>query len=574
MSFDGAFTHAMVGELSQQLVGGRVSKINQPYDNEVILTIRANRKSLPLLLSANPTFARIQITSIPYVNPATPTNFTMMMRKYLSGAILTQVTQSENDRVVHLDFTSRNELGDQVTLRLIIEIMARHSNVMLIDLATMTILDTIKHVGSDQNRYRTLLPGGTYINPPAQDLINPFNSQAAEQVTDLVRDYPNEDVLSQQLRHTYQGLGQDTGLALAKALHEPGKPVNNFQEFFAHFNQPEPTMVTSDTGKTAFNAFPYRQEHVTLQSFDTLSAMLDYYFQDRVERDRVQQQGSTLIHVVRNELKKNRTKMKKLEATLKAADGADEFRIKGELLTTYLTQIKRGMTSITLPNFYDNEVPIDILLSNQISPSQNAQKYFKKYNKMKASVSYVNDQIAKTQAEIDYLENVSSQIELAAPKDLMDIKVELQQGGYLRDHEHNQRSGKKKRQQVSKPEIFTASDGTKIEVGKNNLQNEKLTLHSAAKSDYWLHVKNMPGSHVIVHDDSPSEDTLLEAANIAAYFSKARQSSSVPVDYVQVKKIRKPNGAKPGFVIYEGQKTLYVTPERQLVDQLSSTKSS
>ncbi|GAX07875.1 MAG TPA: fibronectin/fibrinogen-binding protein [Lactobacillus sp.] len=570
MSFDGAFTHAMVGELSRQLVGGRVSKINQPYNNEVILTVRANRKSLPLLLSANPTFARIQITDIPYVNPVTPTNFTMMMRKYLSGAILTGVSQAANDRVVHLDFTSRNELGDQVTLRLIIEIMARHSNVILIDLATSTILDTIKHVGSDQNRYRTLLPGGHYINPPAQDLIDPFQPDAAHAVESLVRDYPNEDVLTQELRHTYQGLGQDTGLGLAKALHQAGDPVDNFTAFFKRFDDPEPVLVTNDKGKTGFNAFPYGQEHVTSKNFDSLSAMLDFYYQDRAERDRVQQQGSTLIHVVRNELKKNRTKLKKLQSTLKSADDADEYRIKGELLTTYLTKVTRGMTSITLPNFYNDEKPLKIALSNQISPSQNAQKYFKKYNKLKASVSYVNDQMAKTNAEIDYLDNISSQIELAAPKDLADIKAELQQGGYLRDHEHNQRSGKKKRRQVSKPEVFAASDGTKIEVGKNNLQNEKLTLHSAAKTDIWLHVKNMPGSHVIIHDADPSDQTLLEAANIAAYYSKARQSSSVPVDYVQVKKIRKPNGTKPGYVIYEGQKTLFVTPDREFVEKLST----
>lgn len=569
MSFDGAFTHAMVNELSQKLVSGRVSKVNQPYPNEVVLTIRANRTSFPLLLSANPTFARIQTTAIPYVNPVTPTNFTMMMRKYLGGAILTSVSQSENDRVVNLDFTSRNELGDQVSLRLIIEIMARHSNVILIDTETMSILDTIKHVGSDQNRYRTLLPGGRYINPPQQELINPFEDQG-EAITQLVKDFPNEDVLAKQLRLTYQGLGADTALALARHLHQAGDAVSLFKSFFERFDQAEPTLSVASNGKTGFSAFPYPQENVTTKSFDSLSQLLDFYFQDRAERDRVQQQGSTLIHVVRNELKKNRAKLKKLQATLAAAEDADEFRIKGELLTTYLAKVERGMTSITLPNFYDDNQPLKITLSNQIGPSQNAQKYFKKYNKLKTSVTYVNEQMSKTTAEIDYLDNIAAQIELAAPKDLSDIKIELQEGGYLRDHEHRQRSGKKKRQPVSKPEIFTAEDGTKIEVGKNNLQNEKLTLHSAAKSDIWLHVKNMPGSHVIVHDSTPSDETLLAAANIAAYYSKARQSSSVPVDYVQVKKIRKPNGTKPGFVIYEGQKTLYVTPDREFVESLSN----
>lgn len=564
MSFDGVFTHAMVGELNQTLAGGRVSKVNQPYDNEIILTIRANRTSYPLLLSANPTFARIQTTQIPYVNPVVPTNYTMMMRKYLSGAILSSVTQPANDRVVNLDFTSRNELGDQINLRLIIEIMARHSNVILIDTSDMTILDAIKHVHPDQNRYRTLLPGGTYINPPAQDLRDPFTGPG-EALTALVKDYPNETVLAQQLQKTYQGLGKDTALGLARQLHQSTDSDAEFTAFFKRFETPEPTLVVTAKNKTSFTAFPYIEDDATTQSFNTLSSLLDFYYQDRAERDRVQQQGSTLIHVVKNELKKNRTKLKKLQQTMAATENADEFRIKGELLTTYLHQVERGMTSISLPNFYDNEKPMTIALSNQISPSQNAQKYFKRYNKLKNAVQYVTEQIDKTNAEITYLDNIQSQIELAAPKDLADIKLELQQGGYLRDHEHR-KNQKKKRQRVSKPEIFQAEDGTKIEVGKNNLQNEQLTLHSAAKTDIWLHVKNMPGSHVIIHDANPSDETLLAAANIAAYYSKARQSSSVPVDYVQVKRIKKPNGTKPGYVIYEGQKTLYVTPDRAFVE--------
>lgn len=569
MSFDGAFTHAMVKELNDRLSTGRVTKINQPYDNEVVVTIRANRKPAPLLLSANPTFARIQTSAIPFVNPAVPTNFTMMLRKYLSGAVLQSVSQLDNDRVVHLNFSSRNELGDEVALQLIIEIMARHSNVILVDQSRQVILDAIKHVGSDQNRYRTLLPGSTYINPPHQDLINPFNGPQSD-LADKVKKFPNETVLADELRQQYQGLGQDTALALARALHEPGEPMALFTAFFDCFDHPTPTLLTFENGKTAFAPFDFNVPEATLTTFDSLSELLDFYYQDRAERDRVQQQGSTLIHVARNELKKNKTKLKKLEATLDSAEDADDYRIKGELLTTYLSQLTRGMTQIELPNFYDDEKPLKIALSNQISPSQNAQKYFKKYNKLKASVHYVNEQIEKTKAEIDYLENILSQIELAAPKDLIDIRLELQQEGYLRDHDHRKKNAKKRQQKVSKPEKFTASDGTAIEVGKNNLQNDQLTLHSAAKTDIWLHVKNMPGSHVIIHDAMPSDQTLQEAAEIAAYYSKARQSSSVPVDYVQVKRIRKPNGAKPGYVIYEGQRTLFVTPVREKVEQLAN----
>lgn len=568
MSFDGSFTHAMVQELNQSLATGRVSKINQPYANEVVLTIRANSHNYPILLSANPTYARIQVTQIPYVNPPVPTNFTMILRKYLQGAILKEVTQSANDRVVHLHFTSRNELGDQQELLLIIEIMARHSNVILVDSATDKILDAIKHVGSDQNRYRLLLPGAQYITPPKQDLDDPFQGPRPD-LAQTIRDFPNEDVLATTLQHQYQGLGKDTAAALAAALHESGSAEDLFTKFFAGFNQPTPTLEISPKHKTSFTAFPYPTDG-TQESAETLSALLDHYYQDKAERDRVQQQGSVLIRVVRNELKKNRTKLKKLQRTLAETENADEYRIKGEVLTTYLHQVNRGDTEVSLPNFYDNNASIKIALSNQLSPNQNAQKYFKRYQKAKNAVIYVNEQLKITQADVDYFSNIMAQIELAAPKDLVDIRLELQQGGYLRDHDHQKKAKKQKRQKVSKPDQFTATDGTKISVGKNNLQNDQLSLHTAKRTDIWLHVKDMPGSHVIVHDEDPSEATILEAAQLAAYFSKGRESSNVPVDYVPVKRLRKPNGAKPGFAIFTGQRTVYVTPDSDLVERLQN----
>ncbi|MFC6261246.1 NFACT RNA binding domain-containing protein [Levilactobacillus fujinensis] len=567
MSFDGSFTHAMVQELSQTLTTGRVSKVNQPYANEIVLTVRANSHNYPILLSANPTYARIQVTQIPYVNPPVPTNFTMILRKYLQGAILKGITQVANDRVVHLHFTSRNELGDQQELLLIIEIMARHSNVILVDTASMKILDAIKHVGSDQNRYRLLLPGAQYIMPPKQDLVDPFTG-ARDDLTATVRDFPNQEVLAHTLQQQYQGLGKDTAAALATKLHEPGDSVTNFATFFKGFATPQPTLAITSKGKTSFTAFPYPSTG-TQQAAATLSTLLDTYYQDKAERDRVQQQGSVLIRVVRNELKKDRNKLKKLKRTLAETENADEYRIKGEVLTTYLSQVQRGQTEVELPNFYDNNQPIKIALSNQISPNQNAQKYFKRYQKAKNAVSYVNEQLAITQADVDYFTNIMAQIELAAPKDLVDIRLELQQGGYLRDHDHQKKSKKQRRQKISKPDRFTASDGTKISVGKNNLQNDQLSLHTAKRTDIWLHVKDMPGSHVIIHADNPSDETIMEAANLAAYFSKGRESSNVPVDYLPVKRLHKPNGAKPGYVIFTGQHTVYVTPESDLVDRLA-----
>ena len=561
MTFDGLFTHAMIHELNQTLQNGRVTKISQPYPNEVILTIRANRTNYPVLLSANPRYARFQITQIPYTNPAVPTNFTMMLRKYLEGAKLLEIKQLDNDRVVYFEFLTRNELGDKLPLLLSAEIMGRYSNVILINQSTNKIIDTIKHVGMDQNRYRTLLPGATYRQPPTQNKENPFE-QDSNTFEELIQKYPNREVLADNLLKQYQGISKDNALALADKLHTSNNYVQAFNDFLAMTEDPIPTMNG--------NNFSIFADNPNDKKFTTLSEMLDVFYHTKANRDRVQQQGGQLLHVIRKNLQRNKKKLKKLSNELKATENADEYRIKGEVLTTYLYQIKRGMTKITLPNFYDNNKEITISLSNQLSPSQNAQKYFKKYQKLKNAVTFVNEQIELTKKEVAYLEEIQTQIELATPADLNDIKTELQQEGYIKKKQ--QKSKHSSRVKINKPESFIASDGTEILVGKNNLQNEKLTLHTAKKADIWLHAKNIPGSHVIIKSNNPSDETLFEAAMLAAYFSKFRSSANVPIDYVQVKNIRKPNGSKPGFVIYEGQKTLTVTPTEDFVLELRQNK--
>lgn len=561
MTFDGLFTHAMIHELNQTLQNGRVTKISQPYPNEVILTIRANRTNYPVLLSANPRYARFQITQIPYTNPAVPTNFTMMLRKYLESAKLLEIKQLDNDRVVYFEFLTRNELGDKLPLLLSAEIMGRYSNVILINQSTNKIIDTIKHVGMDQNRYRTLLPGATYRQPPTQNKENPFE-QDSNTFEELIQKYPNREVLADNLLKQYQGISRDNALALADKLHASNNYVQAFNDFLAMTENPIPTMNS--------NNFSIFTDNPNDKKFSTLSEMLDVFYHTKANRDRVQQQGGQLLHVIRKNLQRNKKKLKKLSNELKATENADEYRIKGEVLTTYLYQIKRGMTKITLLNFYDNNKEITISLSNQLSPSQNAQKYFKKYQKLKIAVTFVNEQIELTKKEVAYLEEIQTQIELATPADLDDIKTELQQEGYIKKKQ--QKSKRSSRVKINKPETFIASDGTEILVGKNNLQNEKLTLHTAKKTDIWLHAKNIPGSHVIIKSNNPSDETLFEAAMLAAYFSKFRSSANVPIDYVQVKNIRKPNGSKPGFVIYEGQKTLTVTPTEDFVLELRQNK--
>ncbi|UQS86597.1 NFACT family protein [Nicoliella spurrieriana] len=565
MSFDGSFTHAMVTELSAQLTGGRISKINQPYPNEIIITIRSNRKSYPLLLSANPSYARAQVTAIPYVNPPVPTNFNMTLRKYLSGSVLTNITQSNNDRVIQFHFTVRNEIGDLKSMVLIIEIMARHSNVILVDGSDRRIIDAIKRIGPDKSRYRTILPGDEYVNPPKQDLIDPFQFNDWNQLSELVTTFPNRDVLAGSLQKTFQGLGRDTAAQLARFLHASNALDQQFKTFFNQFDHPVPTMI--DAKKPIFLPFKPIGIDAPLKQYESLSLLLDHYYQTKAQRDRVREQGGVLIKVTKNELKKNRNKIKKLEQTLADTKHADDYRIRGEVLTTYLNQVHNGSTTIELPNFYDNNAPIKISLSPEKSPSQNAQWYFKQYQKKKNAIKFVHHQLDLTNADIDYFDNILSQIELAAPSNLVDIKAELQQGGYLRDHEH-QNKKKALRQKISQPEQFKASDGTVILVGKNNLQNDRLTTKTADKRDTWLHTQKIHGSHVIIRSFDPSDQTITEAAILAAYFSKGRDSANVPVDYVQVRHVKKPHGAKPGFVIYEGQNTIYVTPTKAMVDQL------
>ena len=564
MSFDGLFTHAMVRELNETLAGGRIMKIHQPYPNEIFLVIRNNRTNYPVLLSAHPSFARAQISRIKYANPQTAPNFAMMLRKHLEGAQLLRVEQVANDRMIKFTTSGRNELGDEEKTSLILEMMGRHSNLFLIDEPTQRILDLIKHVPADQNRVRTLMPGGTYVMPPKQDVINPYES--LDGLANLILDNPDVNDLAKGIQTTFQGFARDSAQELAAVLQQSGDAMKLAQDWFDRFDQPEPRLISTEKGVN-FTPFEWLTVQGNVLTYPTLSEMLDAYFAEKSERDRVQQQAAIVLRVVRNELKKNKTKIKKQQAELDAADNADEFKVKGELLTTYMHQVERGMTEIELPNYYDDNKPLKIALSNQTGPSQNAQKYFTKYNKLKTSVKYLNEQIAMAQEEVDYFENLLAQIDIASPKDIEEIRQELIQEGYMRVQ-----SKKKQKPQVSQPEKFYATDGTLIEVGKNNLQNERLSMKTAAKSDIWLHTKDIPGSHVIIHDANPSDDTLLEGAMLAAYFSKARDSANVSVDYLPVRRLRKPNGSKPGFVIFEGQTTMAVTPDFALVQRLRQNK--
>ena len=560
MSFDGIFTHLMARELVDQLVGGRISKIHQPYDNELMLVIRNKGKNQTLLLSAHPTYSRVQLTEINYKNPPTPPNFCMVMRKYLEGSLLESISQIENDRVLQFSFSSRNEIGDLENIVLTIELMGRHSNIILFNQSSKKIIDAIKHVGSSVNSYRTILPGADYIYPPEQDKINPFQIES-KQLFELMN--TADEINTPFIQENFQGFGKDTAAELVCRINLDIKnKFNIWQAFFEELINDTTPCLYQINGKEFFTPIPFSEKENDYAAFTSLSQLLDGFYEGKAERDRVKQQAGELIRKVKNDLAKIKKKIKKLEQSLVDADNAEIFRVKGELLTTFLHEVPRGAKKVSLLNYYEENAPIEIVLNEALSPNQNAQKYFQRYQKLKNSVKIVKEQLEKANFELLYLESVTDQLELASPKDIELIKEELIAEKYIKDRQKKKRNKVKK----SEPEKFVSSQGLTIFVGKNNLQNDQLTLKSARKTDTWLHAKDIPGSHVIINSHEVDEETLLEAANLAAYYSKYRLSAQVPVDYVLVKHVKKPNGAKPGYVIYENQKTLFITPNKEVID--------
>lgn len=551
MSFDGFFLHHLTKELQEELLYGRIQKINQPFERELVLTIRNNRKNYKLLLSAHPVFGRVQITTADFQNPQTPNTFTMIMRKYLQGAVIESITQIENDRILEIAFSNKNEIGDNIKVTLVVEIMGKHSNIILIDKAESKIIESIKHIGFSQNSYRTILPGSTYLAPPKTEAKNPF-TVSDEKLFEVLQ---TEDLAPRNLQKLFQGLGRDTAENLAAQLSND--KLKQFRAFFARPCQPNMT-------DKSFAAVLFDKSD---KQFDSLSELLDVFYQDKAERDRVNQQSSDLIHRVQTELDKNIKKLGKQEKELLATENAEEFRQKGELLTTYLTLVPNNQDQVELDNYYTNE-KIVIALDKSLTPSQNAQRYFKKYQKLKEAVKHLTGLIQETKDTITYLESVETALNHASISDIEDIREELVETGFVK------RRTRDKRHKRKKPEQYLASDGkTIIMVGRNNLQNDELTFKMAKKGELWFHAKDIPGSHVLIKDNlNPSDEVKTDAAELAAYYSKARLSNLVQVDMIEAKKLNKPTGGKPGFVTYTGQKTLRVTPTEEKINSMRMTK--
>ncbi|MCH9589803.1 Rqc2 family fibronectin-binding protein [Streptococcus agalactiae] len=551
MSFDGFFLHHLTNELQEQIEKGRIQKVNQPFDHELVLTIRNNRRNYKLLLSAHPVFGRIQTTEANFQNPQNPNTFTMITRKYLQGAVIETIQQIENDRILEIIVSNKNEIGDHIKATLVVEIMGKHSNIILIDKNEHKIIESIKHVGFSQNSYRTILPGSTYIAPPKTKAINPFDI-SDQTLFELLQ---TNDLSPKNLQQLFQGLGRDTALELSHCLKD--NKLNDFRQFFSREYYPSLT-------EKSFSAVQFSSSHETFQS---LGQLLDYYYQEKAEKDRIAQQASDLIHRVQSELEKNIKKLAKQQDELLATENAEEFRQKGELLTTYLSMVPNNQDVVVLDNYYTNQT-IEISLDRALTPNQNAQRYFKKYQKLKEAVKHLKGIISDTENTITYLESVETSLNHASMEDINDIREELVETGFIKRRAHDKQHKRKK------PEQYLASDGkTIIMVGRNNLQNDELTFKMARKGELWFHAKDIPGSHVLIRDNlNPSDEVKTDAAELAAYYSKARLSNLVQVDMIEAKKLNKPSGTKPGFVTYTGQKTLRVTPTQGKIDSLKLKK--
>ncbi|HHQ8911788.1 TPA: Rqc2 family fibronectin-binding protein [Bacillus cereus] len=569
MAFDGLFTRAITHEITNSLYTGRISKIYQPSKYEILLHIRANGKNQKLILSAHPTYARLHLTNQNYDSPALPPMFCMLLRKHLEGGFIEKIEQIDLERIIQITVRSRNEIGDESLKTLVIEIMGRHSNIILVDTKTNNILDSLKHVSLAVNRHRTVYAGAEYIAPPAQHKINPLQIETNDE---FIRPL---DFLSGNMDK--QLVGTFTGISplFAKEVVKKAGMVNEkaLADAFFSIQKPllthtySPTMTTSN-GKEFFYLFPLAHLAGEDKTFSSVSELLDRFFFGKAERDRVKQQAHDLERFMQNEKNKNEKKLIKLEKTLQDAGKADKYQLFGELLTANMYALKKGDKDIEVVNYYDeNGGTVKIALDPLKTPSENAQRYFQKYQKAKNSVVVVEEQIEKTKEEILYFDSLLQQMEAASSKDIEEIREELAEEGYMRNRKT--KNGKKK---PTKPVLdkYVASDGTEIFVGKNNKQNDYLTTKFARRDEIWLHTKDIPGSHVVIRSLEPAEETLLEAAKIAAYYSKAKESSSVPVDFTKIRHVKKPSGAKLGFVTYDNQQTVYVTPDADTVMKLKA----
>ncbi len=593
MPFDGMVISAVIHELKDKITNGKIEKIYQPESDEINLFIRSFGKNYKLLISANSNHPRIHFTASNKQNPPQPPMFCMLMRKHLQGSKILNIQQKDFERIILIDIEGHDELGFPTVKQLIVEIMGKHSNIILIDKNENKIIDSIKRITNDVNRYREILPGKFYIQPPTQGKKNPISIQLDDFIA-TIRQYALTTPIYKVLYTSLQGISPTAAKEICyQANIENDLAISSLSKndihniWIALQNLLKHTITADFTpniviNKTDHHMIDFYSTVLHLYSsvyqsipLDSMSKALEEYYIKKDLLNRLKQKSSDLRKFICHKFDSLYHKHQKLQEELMEAHTSQKYQLYGELLTANLHLVKRGYSEIEVINFYDkNENTFIIPLDPKLTPSKNAQVYFKKYNKAKNACKEIQQQIEETHNEMNYFQNLLHAIEnVTALEDIEEIKIEMIEEGYLRKRK---RKSPNKRNIASKPLSFISSDGFKIFVGKNNKQNDKLTLKMASKKDLWFHTKNIPGSHVIIlcNNQYVPENTILEAAHLAAFYSKGKMSSNVPVDYTQVKNVKKPNGAKPGMVIYENNKTLYVTPSAQIVQRLVENQSN
>lgn len=586
MALDGITLRSLVHEMKSKLVNGKIDKITQPEKDEIWLTIRNEKQNHKLLISANSSTPRIHfVNDAKKENPLTAPMFLMLLRKHIGNGTIKSVEQRSTERIVEISIDAYDELRVLKNKTLIIELMGKHSNIILVHTEDRKIIDSIKRVSLNISSVREVLPGLTYQYPPDHKKISPIHRLDEDEFRRLCSNFHSE--IYKLFYMSYEGMSptiskeicyranvESTEVASSLSEVKTEKLWGTFSRMMSRIEQHEysPCIVIQRNPHTILDFSAVLLTHyetmelVEYQSIHT--ACEEFYFlKDRAER--IQQRTSALRKKIQTRLDTLQHKTEKQNNEISSSMLLDKDKLYGELLTSYIYQIKTGMSEITLENFYSNNEKITIPLDVQKSPSENIQRYFKRYQKSKNRIEELTEQLAIAQKEISYLENVLLSIsQIETYDEISEIQDELAKQGYIRRPSNH----KSKKETISSPMEFTASDGTTILVGKNNTQNDRLTLKLSSPNDTWLHTKDIPGSHVIIRakQQDISEKTLYEAAVLAAYYSKGKFSSNVPVDYTERKNVKKPSGAKPGMVIYVNNSTIYVTPEESVVEQLKT----
>lgn len=572
MALDGVYLHALKQELSSIAVGSRVEKVHQPSHDEIVLHLRGRSGARKLFISVRPDSPRAHFTDRAPENPDKPPMLCMLLRKYLTGAIISSIGQCGLDRVLTIGFDATNEIGDRVYLTLYIEIMAKHSNAILVD-GDGCVIDSVKRIDATKSSYRVILPGVPYILPPQQDKLNLLECDVQE-ILERVREMGASTLSGALLKCiqgvspvvcrevVYRAVGED--LRVAELSTDGYRAVGEQLEWLkslintADFT---PCVVFDESGKPReFSFLPVMQygSAVHIKRYETLSEVLDDFYYERDVVERTRRREHDLFKLLATLCERAARKLNSRRAELESCKDKDELRIKAELINANLYRLEKGSLFYEVENYYEENRTVRIPADPALTPSQNAQKYYKEYRKAFNAEKVLGALIEESEQEVAYLDSVSDELSRAQTRQEIDeIREELARSGYIK------RSSVKRRKMAALPPMeFVSSDGYKIFVGRNNLQNDKLSLKTAAKSDLWFHTKEIPGSHVILccHGSVPSEQSILEAAQIAAFYSKASGSTRVEVDYTYAKELKKPVGAKPGKVIYHTNKTLLVDP--------------